>query len=122
MSGDPGANTYRVSIKREVDGAASSFLHGHVKAGDILDVSAPRGAFTLRSGDNPVVLISAGIGATPVLAMLHALASGNSLREVWWLYGARNRNEHPFAGESRQLVRSLAHGRSHVELAAAMGL
>jgi ferredoxin-NADP reductase/MOSC domain-containing protein YiiM len=114
MSGDPGANTYRVSIKQEVGGAASSFLHGHVKAGDILDVSAPRGAFTLRSGNNAVVLISAGIGATPVLAMLHSLASANSPREVWWLYGARSRKEHPFAGESRQLVQALAHGRSHV--------
>ena len=114
MSGTPGAPVYRVSVKREVNGAGSSFLHDHVKAGDALDVSAPRGAFTLRSGDGPVALVSAGIGATPVLAMLHALASAASHREVWWLYGARNRNEHPFAKESRDLVHALEHGRRHI--------
>jgi ferredoxin-NADP reductase/MOSC domain-containing protein YiiM/ferredoxin len=114
MSGEPGANAYRVSVKQEVNGAASSFLHNHVKAGDTLEISAPRGVFTLRPGDDPVVLVSAGIGATPVLAMLHALASIASPREVWWLYGTRNGREHPFAKESRELVRSLARGQSYV--------
>ncbi|HEY0793428.1 MAG TPA: MOSC and FAD-binding oxidoreductase domain-containing protein [Chthoniobacterales bacterium] len=114
MSGAPGANAYRVSIKHELNGAASSFLHNHVNAGDVLEVSAPRGGFTLRSGDGPVVLVSAGIGATPVLPMLHALAAGSSAREVWWLYGARNRHEHPFANESRGLLQKLAHGQSHI--------
>jgi ferredoxin-NADP reductase len=114
MSGAPGARDYRVSVKLEAKGAGSSFLHDHVRAGDVLDVSAPRGAFTLRTGDGPVVLLSAGIGATPVLAMLHALACAASSREVWWLYGARNRNEHPFEKESRELLKALAHARSHV--------
>jgi ferredoxin-NADP reductase/MOSC domain-containing protein YiiM len=114
MSGEPGKNTYRVSVKQEVNGAASSFLHRHVNAGDALEVSAPRGAFTLRPGDAPVVLVSAGIGATPVLAMLHALAAQRSSRQVWWLYGVRNRNEHPFAAESRELLEVLARGQSHV--------
>ena len=114
MSGEPGENVYRVSVKQEMNGAASSFLHQHVNAGDTLEVSAPRGAFTLRPGDAPVVLASAGIGATPVLAMLHALTAQRSSREVWWLYGARNRNEHPFAQESRVLLQALAHGQSHV--------
>jgi len=114
MSGAPDENIYRVSVKQEVNGTASSFLHQHVHAGDTLEVSAPRGAFTLRPGDAPVVLVSAGIGATPVLAMLHALAAQRSARQVWWLYGARNRNEHPFAKESRELLQTLAHGQSHV--------
>ncbi len=114
MSGLPGANTYRVSVKHEADGAASSFLHSHVNPGDVLDVSAPRGSFTLNPGDDPVVLMSAGIGATPVLAMLHALAAEDSHREVWWLYGARNRNEHPFAQESQGVLQKLARGRSHI--------
>ena len=114
MSGAPGAGTYRVSIKHESNGVASTFLHNHVTVGDIFDVSAPRGSFTLRPGDEPVVLLSAGIGATPVLAMLHALASAASQREVWWLYGARNRNDHPFAKESRQLLKALAHSRSYI--------
>jgi ferredoxin-NADP reductase/MOSC domain-containing protein YiiM len=114
MSGAPGASAYRVSVKHEVHGAASSFLHQHVNPGDILEVSAPRGTFILQSGKDAVVLVSAGIGATPVLAMLHALSSTPSSREVWWLYGARNRNEHPFAAEARGLLPALAHGRSYV--------
>jgi ferredoxin-NADP reductase/MOSC domain-containing protein YiiM/ferredoxin len=114
MSGMPGARTYRVSVKRETNGIVSSYLHDHVQAGDILEVSAPRGGFTLRSGDGPVVLVSAGIGATPVLAMLHSLSSAASRRQVWWIYGARNRAEHPFAKESRELLQTLANSRSHI--------
>jgi len=114
MSGPPGGNMYRVSVKQEVNGAASSFLHQHVNAGDTVEVSAPRGGFTLRPDDAPVVLASAGIGATPVLAMLYALAAQRSSRPVWWLYGARNRSEHPFAQESRELLQALPHGKSHV--------
>jgi ferredoxin-NADP reductase/MOSC domain-containing protein YiiM len=114
MSGLPSAGAYRVSVKRETNGVVSSYLNDHVHAGDILEVSAPRGGFILRSGDTPVVLLSAGIGATPVLAMLHSLSSAGSHREVWWIYGARNRAEHPFAKESRGLLHTLVNSRSHV--------
>jgi ferredoxin-NADP reductase/MOSC domain-containing protein YiiM len=114
MSGAPDAGTYRVSVKQEVNGKGSAFIHNHVKAGDVLEVSAPRGSFTLEAGDGPVVLLSAGIGATPVLAMLHALAASRSPRQVWWLYGARNADEHPFARESRELVAALPHVRSYI--------
>ena len=114
MSGMPGDRTYRVSVKREPGGVVSSYLHDHLCTGDILEVSAPRGGFTLRSGDGPVVLLSAGIGATPVLAMLHSLSSAASLRNVWWIYGARNGAEHPFAKESRGLLQTLVNGRSHI--------
>jgi ferredoxin-NADP reductase/MOSC domain-containing protein YiiM len=118
ISSMPGAGTYRVSVKHEVNGVVSSYLHSRVRegdiVGDILEISAPRGAFTLGSGDAPVVLLSAGIGATPVLAMLHSLASAASPREVWWIYGARDRAEHPFAKESRGLLRTLANSRSHI--------
>jgi MOSC domain-containing protein YiiM/ferredoxin-NADP reductase len=95
MSGAPDGGTYRVTVKQEVNGKGSAFIHGHVKAGDILEASAPRGTFTLGPGDGPVVLLSAGIGATPVLAMLHALAAARSPRDVWWLYGARNAADPP---------------------------
>ena len=100
---------FRLSV-----GAGSSFLDSRVREGDVLDVSAPRGSFTLRSGDDPVVLISAGVGATPVMAMLHALASEKSQRQIWWIYGARNRAEHLFAEESRSLLKRLSGGRSYV--------
>jgi ferredoxin-NADP reductase/MOSC domain-containing protein YiiM/ferredoxin len=114
MSGMPGAASYRISVKRESKGVVSSYLYDHVNAGDVMDVSAPRGVFTLNSADTPVVLLSAGIGATPVLAMLHALSAAASPRPVWWIYGARNRASHPFAKESRGLLQHLINGRSHV--------
>jgi ferredoxin-NADP reductase/MOSC domain-containing protein YiiM len=114
MSGAPGARTYRISVKRETNGLVSSYLCEHVHAGDILEVSAPRGGFILRSGDSPVVLLSAGIGATPVLAMLHSLSAAASPRQVWWIYGARNRAEHAFATESRDLLQTIANARSHI--------
>ena len=114
LSDAPSANHYRVSIKQEINGVASTYVHKYVKVGDVLDVSAPRGSFTLQSGDRPIVLLSAGVGATPVLSMLHALAAEKSTRQVWWLFGARNRFDHPFAQESRDLVQLLPHCRSRI--------
>ena len=114
MSGSPIAGVYRISVKQEMNGVGSTFLHRRVHVGDILEASAPRGTFTLRRGDGPVILLSAGIGATPVLAMLHNLVSEASPREVWWLYGARDGDNHPFAQESRDLVKALKHGRSYI--------
>jgi ferredoxin-NADP reductase len=114
LSGEPSASHYRVSVKREAQGAASAYINDDVQNGDILKASAPRGGFTLRSGDTPVVLLSAGIGVTPELAMLHALAAEASTRQIWWLYGTRNGREHPFAEEARRLLEMLAHHRSHV--------
>jgi ferredoxin-NADP reductase/MOSC domain-containing protein YiiM/ferredoxin len=96
---------YRISVKRE--GAASRYLHERVKVGDLLDVAAPRGDFVLREGTRPVVLLSAGVGATPVLAMLHALARDRSSRSVWWLHGARNHDEHAFGAEVDGLLATL---------------
>jgi ferredoxin-NADP reductase/MOSC domain-containing protein YiiM len=114
LSDLPATDHFRISVKSEVNGIGSSYLCSMVQVGDVLEVSAPRGVFTLQPGDNPVVLLSAGVGATPVLSMLHALAAAQSQRQVWWIHGARNRNDHPFAQESRSLVKDLAHGRSNI--------
>jgi ferredoxin-NADP reductase len=114
LSGEPDASYYRVSVKREANGAASSYVDEELQVGDIVHASAARGSFTLRPGDTPVVLLSAGIGVTPVLAMLHSLAAEASTREIWWLYGTRNSREHPFAGETRGLLKALAHHHSHI--------
>jgi ferredoxin-NADP reductase/MOSC domain-containing protein YiiM/ferredoxin len=110
LSGAPGADSYRISVKREPHGAGSQFVHGRVRAGDLLEAAAPRGTFILQPGTAPVLLISAGVGATPVLAMLHAVAATEPGREVWWLHGARRRAEEPFAAESRALLAALPHG------------
>jgi ferredoxin-NADP reductase/MOSC domain-containing protein YiiM len=114
LSGAPGATTYRVSVKREAHGAASAYIDDGLQVGDIVQASAARGCFTLRPGETPVVLLSAGIGVTPVLAMLHALAAEASMREIWWLYGTRNGREHPFAEEVRGLLNALVHHHKHI--------
>ena len=114
LSGPPGADTYRISVKREPHGAGSRFIHTRVRVGDQLETAAPRGTFTLQPGKAPVLLISAGVGATPVLAMLHALATAGSGRDIWWLHGARSRAEEPFSAESRALLAALPSGHRHI--------
>ena len=114
LSGPPGAGYYRVTVKRERGGAVSGYLHTRLAVGDQLDIAAPRGTFILDETHAPVLLISAGIGATPVLAMLQALAQERSDREIWWLHGARNGREHSFAAEARALLASLPNARAHV--------
>jgi ferredoxin-NADP reductase/MOSC domain-containing protein YiiM/ferredoxin len=114
LSGPPDAGYYRITVKREHDGAASGYLHTRLAAGDQLDVAAPRGTFILDETRAPVLLISAGIGATPVLAMLQALAQAHSERQIWWLHGARNRRGHSFASEARSLLASLANVHADV--------
>jgi ferredoxin-NADP reductase/ferredoxin len=114
LCGPPDAGYYRIAVKREPDGAASGYLHTRLTVGDQLDIAAPRGAFILDRTDVPVLLISAGIGATPVLAMLHALADEHSDREILALHSARGSREHAFAAEARALLASLPNARSHV--------
>jgi ferredoxin-NADP reductase len=114
LSDLPAADHFRISVKNELNGIGSSFLCNRAREGDLLDVSAPRGNFILRPGQSPVVLLSAGVGATPVMSMLHALAAERSQRELWWIYGTRNRGDHPFAEESRSLLKQLSSGRGYI--------
>jgi ferredoxin-NADP reductase/MOSC domain-containing protein YiiM len=114
LSDLPGADHFRISVKDELNGIGSSFLCNRAREGDLLDVSAPRGSFTMRPSQSPVVLLSAGVGATPVMSMLHSLAAEKSQREIWWIYGARNRVDHPFAQESRSLLKQLSRGRGYI--------
>jgi ferredoxin-NADP reductase/MOSC domain-containing protein YiiM len=114
LSDLPATDHFRISVKKELNGVGSSFLCNRTREGDVLDVSAPRGSFTLLPSQSPVVLLSAGVGATPVMSMLHALAAERSQREIWWIYGARNRVDHPFAQESRSLLKELSRGRGYI--------
>lgn len=114
LSGTPSVDRYRISVKIEKHGSGGAYLAGHVRENDVLDVSSSRGAFVLERGAEPVVLVSAGIGVTPVLAMLHALAESASTSPVFWLHGSRNGALHAFAKEARELVAKLSHGRSFV--------
>jgi ferredoxin-NADP reductase/MOSC domain-containing protein YiiM len=108
LCGPPGTPIYRIGVKNE-RGLVSGFLHQSVRAGSRLEVSAPRGSFTLAAGATPVVLISAGVGVTPMLAMLHGAAAINAVtsRPVWWLHSARDRAHHSFAKEADDLLVAL---------------
>jgi ferredoxin-NADP reductase/MOSC domain-containing protein YiiM len=119
LSSAPDAGTYRISVKQEPHGIVSSYVNQNLRPGTLLEVAAPRGEFTLGDGAGPVLLISAGIGVTPVLSMLHQLAAAGSEREVWWLHGARGPGEHPFAAEAHHLLQSLPHAREHIFYSAA---
>ncbi len=115
LSGLPDAGRYRITIKQEPHGIVSTFVSTQLRAGDVLDISEPRGAFILQSGDRPVVLLSAGVGVTPVMAMLHSLEAHTSPRPG--LVDIRSPHcgvEHPFAQEARDLLAKLPHARSHV--------
>jgi ferredoxin-NADP reductase/MOSC domain-containing protein YiiM/ferredoxin len=114
LSGPPDAGYYRIAVKRERDGVVSAYLHTRLAVGDQLDIAAPRGTFILDRTDAPVLLISAGIGATPVLAMLHALAEEHSDRAILCLHSARDNREHAFAAEARALVASLPNANRRV--------
>ena len=98
LSDMPEADHFRISVKSELNGIGSAFLCTRVREGDVLEISAPRGSFTLRPGENPIVLVSAGVGATPVMSLLHELAAEGSQRQVWWIYGARNRSRTSIRG------------------------
>ena len=114
MSGPPDSSRYRITIKVEAHGAAGRYLRDTVDVGDRINVAAPRGQFTLDDGARSVVLVSAGVGVTPVLAMLHALHDSRSSRDIWWLHGARNGAEHAFAQETRSLLATLPNAHSRV--------
>ncbi|MET9125786.1 MOSC and FAD-binding oxidoreductase domain-containing protein [Streptomyces sp. NPDC004528] len=118
LSSAPGAGTYRISVKREPHGRVSGYLHTCLRPGDLVDIASPRGTFVLQDGARPVVLVSAGIGATPVLAMLHGLAAARDPRPVWWIHTARDRTRHVFAAETRDLVARLPDGRAHISYTA----
>jgi ferredoxin-NADP reductase len=114
LSSAPRSGPYRISVKRETHGLVSRYLHTQVQAGSLVEAAAPRGDFVLHDGTEPVVLISAGVGVTPVMAMLEQLVAVKSAREVWWIHAARNQREHALAHEADELLNSLAHAQKYV--------
>ena len=94
LSAAPNGSDYRISVKREPGGVASSYLHDQVHEGDVLELAPPAGEFVLANSDKPLVLISGGVGITPTLAMLDAALLGT--RPVHFIHFARNRSAHAF--------------------------
>ena len=103
---------YRLGVKR--DGKVSALLHDTVEEGGEIEAAAPGGAFVLGDEDAPVVLMSAGIGVTPVLAMLQAESAAETSRPIRWVLSARDGSHHPFADEVRDRLHEMRDGRSVV--------
>ncbi|OKO94078.1 NO-inducible flavohemoprotein [Geobacillus proteiniphilus] len=111
LSDAPGKGYYRISVKREAAtadkpaGIVSNYLHDHVQEGDVLELSAPAGEFTLDlSKTTPVVFISGGVGITPLLSMAHTLAIQQPNRPATFIHAAINSRVHAFDEELRMLA------------------
>lgn len=98
LSAAPNGRSYRISVKREKQGVASSFLHDQIKQGDTLSLFPPAGDFVLSECEKPLVLISGGVGITPTLAMAEA-ALEESARPVVFIHYARNPQAHAFGAQ-----------------------
>ncbi len=104
LSNAPNSDRYRISVKRERMGVVSRHLHDAVELGAILDTRAPAGDFVLGCTNCPVALISAGVGLTPLLSMLHELTEAGADRPIWWIHGARDGAHHALSGEVAELA------------------
>jgi uncharacterized protein len=110
ISSGPGDPRYRISVKRVPNGLASNYLHDQVAPGAIIDSRRPAGEFMMTCNICPLVLVSAGVGITPMISILRAVADEGGDRPVWFVHGARNGRHHPLAAE----VRTLAEKRSNI--------
>ncbi|MEH7073265.1 NO-inducible flavohemoprotein [Neobacillus drentensis] len=109
LSDAPGKDYYRISVKRETgtdnpDGMVSNFLHNGVNVGDILKVSAPAGDFVLdMNKKTPVVLLSGGVGLTPMMSMLKTTVEAQPKRKVTFIHAAANGNVHALRDEVEEV-------------------
>jgi ferredoxin-NADP reductase len=124
LSGDPAERTrWRISVKHQLappdraelpDGCVSSHLHAHIEVGATLDIAGPAGAFVLdEDSDRPVVLLSGGVGVTPMLSMLHRLCS-SSRRRVYFIHACENGEVHAFREEVARLRSSREEVETHI--------
>jgi hypothetical protein len=112
LSGDPSDGRYRISVKREPQGLVSRILHDVFQVGGFLDAGRPSGDFALPDTKSPLVMVSAGIGITPVLSMLHQLVGEEGDRPVWFVHSARDGDHHAF----REEVRALVKGKANIQI------
>jgi len=121
-SGNQSLDNYRVTIKRVPapedngkvpPGLGSNYFHDHLKEGDLLEAKPPKGHFYLNTDQmSPVVLISGGVGVTPMVSMLESLVKNGSKRETWFIFGVRNRKDHIMKNQ----LETLAKENSNVHL------
>lgn len=124
LSRAPGAkNALRISVKRVtnaegVEGAMSSHLHKYLQAGDVIDVSAPAGVFFIEDKETPVVLLSAGIGVTPVLSMLEYIAAKTPDRPVVFIHCNRDVEHVALKNDIHAAMVALKNGKAYMFLSA----
>ena len=123
LSDAPRPDGYRVSIRRLLaprdsghpPGVSSNYFHDHVNEGDILDVKAPAGNFHLDVNQiQPVVLVGAGVGITPVLSMLNAIVASRTARETWFFLGVKDRDDHPMKEHLETVARENPNVHIHI--------
>lgn len=142
LSDAPNGHSYRISVKRELEGQVSNLLHDDYQLGDILDIAPPAGDFSLQANDNPVVLISAGVGLTPMMSMLASLlpqddssshspvqapstatkatplhCEGHTLvpqAEITWLHACEHGGVHSFKTQLKEQSQRYQHLHSYV--------
>ncbi|CAI1090913.1 Nitric oxide dioxygenase [Serratia quinivorans] len=106
---------YRIAVKREDQGKVSNFLHQQAKEGDVIYIAPPHGDFFLEAQpETPVALISAGVGQTPMLGMLHTLYDNQHPADVHWLHAAENGSVHAFADEVADIAGRMPNLSRHV--------
>ncbi|KAJ9432183.1 nitric oxide dioxygenase [Candidatus Pantoea symbiotica] len=115
LTHQPNGQFYRIAVKREALGSVSGWLHDNAQVGDIVQCAAPAGDFFLQAeAATPITLISAGVGQTPMLAMLANLAQQQHAAAVNWLHAAEAGSQHAFAEEVKSLGARLPNFTSHV--------
>ncbi|MEE8252166.1 MAG: 2Fe-2S iron-sulfur cluster-binding protein, partial [Gemmatimonadales bacterium] len=124
LSDRPGAGHYRITIKREpapperpdlYPGVSSNHFQDHVGVGSKLLARAPRGKFYLDpNGETPVVLLSAGVGLTPLVSMLNAILAAGSNRPTWFVHGSRNGRVHAMGEHVRQVAEENSNVHAHI--------
>lgn len=115
ISQKSGSDTFRISVKKEADctpnGLVSTYLHDSVNIDDTIEASAPAGVFTLEESDNPIALISGGVGITPMICMLETLAENKSEREISFVHAAIDESLHAFHNHVKQLTNDLPNAK-----------
>lgn len=112
LSGAPGAGLRQISVKR-IEGEVSAFLHAHAEVGDKLTLSEPYGDLVLEGGSRPLLLASAGIGVTPMVAMLASLAADGHPGPVTVVHGDRSPADHALRADHEQYAEKLADSACH---------
>ncbi|HHW4679220.1 MAG TPA: NO-inducible flavohemoprotein [Xylella sp.] len=113
ISCGPNSNHYRITVKREENAGASSFLHEKAKVGTVIECTPPVGDFFLPDViERPIVLLSGGVGLTPMVSMMEAIAEAHPDAHVWYVHGTHSRATHAMDAH----IRALANRHNHIEV------